>query len=182
MMMMEEPMARPDETATVTPTADDVLAYRNVCDQVARIGAEAMASAALRAGSAIRSLAMFMAASGVTIDEVISMLRLEPGDVANALRVPAVKLAPGETATTFPDDDDLVPVATTGYAARRGLALADLPRTAQLAALVPGQRGVILFMAARGDFIDEVGALLGLTPDAVDTILESGDGLRLPRP
>lgn len=169
-------------TDTIIPTTADRESYRDLCDQVARIGAESMASAALRAGSGVRPLVMFLAAKGTSIDDVVDVLHLEPGDLHAALHVPAVKLASGDTATTFPDDDDDVSVAMTGYAARRGLALVDLPGAAQLAALVPGQRGVILFMAARGDFIDEVATLLGLTPDAVDTIIADGDGLRHARP
>jgi hypothetical protein len=174
--------ARPDEATTVTPTTADRESYRNVCDQVAKIGAEAMSLAALRAGSGNRPLVMFMAASGSVIEHVVDVLHLEPGDLHAALHVPAVSLAPGETATTFPDDDDVVSVATTGFGARRAMAMMDVPKAAQLASMVPGQRGVVLFCAARQDFIDEVATLLGITPDAVDTILESGDGHRLARP
>lgn len=170
-----------DET-TVTPTTADRASYRSLCDQVAKIGAESMASAALRAGSGVRSLVMFLAAANADIDDVVDVLHLEPGDVANALHVPAATPVPDEERTVFPDDDDLVPTAATGYAARRAMAMMDVPQAAQLAGLVPGQRGVVLFCASRGDFVDEVSALLGITPDAVDTILESGDGLRLPRP
>lgn len=170
-----------DET-TVTPTTADRASYRSLCDQVAKIGAESMASAALRAGSGVRSLVMFLAAANADIDDVVDVLHLEPGDVANALHVPAATPVPDEERTVFPSDDVVSVAALTGYAARRGLALVDVPEAAQLAAMVPGHRGMILFAAARGDFIDEVATLLGITPDAVDLIIESGDGLRLPRP
>jgi hypothetical protein len=175
-------MTRPDEIATVMVTVEDRESYQRVSDRVARIGAGPMANAALRAGTGVRSLILFMAASGATIEVVIARLHLEPGDVADALHTPAAAPVPDEERTVFPDDDDLVSVAATGYAARRELALLDVPGAAQLAGLVPGVRGVVLFCASRDDFIDEVSALLSITPDAVDDIIESGDGLRCVRP
>lgn len=165
----------------------DRVAYARLVDLRERSGPERMVSGATRVRGTIHAIAMLMVARGAGIDEVIDTLHLEPGGLARACPAPTTTtLPPGETATTFPDDDDdALPAPLTAYAARTRAVLLDEvrePAAATLARLVGGKRGLILFAIARGDDREEIAGMLKINPAEVEAILAEGDGMHLDRP
>ncbi len=160
----------------------DRVAFSRLVDLRERLGPDRMASGAVRVRGTVHALAMVMVARGAGIDEVIDTLHLDPGDLARACPTPtATPLPPGEVGTVFPDDDDDALPAPSGYRGRSLLALFEVPEAASLARLVPGQRGIVLFCASRGDTSNDVAAMLGITVDQVEAVLADGDGDHLDR-
>jgi hypothetical protein len=176
---------------TATATKADAAAYTAILGLAARLGPDRAAGVALYASAADPRwpVLVFLAARGTDIDDVIGTLRLAPGelaDVANvAIPAPASPLPPGE-ATVFPDDDDDDAVWAAGpYLTRQRLTLlrdVSEPTAAALAVCVPGVRGLVLFMAARGDTRHDVAATLGISIDDVDDVLDHTAGQHVSRP
>jgi hypothetical protein len=83
------------------------------------------------------------------------------------------------------DDDDDLPVQALGpYATRHRLVLlreVTEPVAASLAVCVPGVRGIVLFLIARGDDRHDVAEVLGVSIDEVDAMLRDQDGRHLVR-
>ncbi len=132
---------------------------------------------------------MLAAARNTDIDEVLRILHLEPGQLAAIVNVaipPPAPPLPADQATTFPDDDDDAAVSEAGpYLTRQRLVLlrhVPEPVAARLAALMPGQAGVILFAIARGDAIDDIAAMLKVSVEEIDTVLRDLSGQHLTRP
>lgn len=160
----------------------DRFAYARLVDLMDRIGPERMASGATRVRATTHALAMILVARGAGIDEVVDVLGLNPGDLANACPTPTATPLPPGTATVFPDDDDDGDVPPpTGFRGRSLMALFEVPQAAQLAAMVPGVRGIALFAAARGDTSYDIATMLGISVEDVETILTDMDGEHLVR-
>lgn len=167
-----------DAETVPSPIDADVAAFDHVLNAAARVGAEQLALAALRVGNGTRTLVMLLAAWGASIGEVVNVLGLESGGLAAVLDVPAPKPLPDGERTTFFDDDADAPGDLSGYRGRRLLTVIDVPEptAAQLARLVPGVRGLVLFAAARGDLSSEIAQHLGTSCAEIDAILREGDG------
>ncbi len=183
-------MAADPRAPTVTATAADVAAWTAVRDLARRFGPDRAAPAALYAsGTPLWPYLLLAAARGAGIDEVLSVLRLAPGRLADVVNVaipaPAPPLPPGE-ATMFPDDDDDDAVWAAGpYLTRQRLTLlrdVSEPTAAALAVCVPGRVGVILYLIARGDAVVDVAATLGISVDDVDAALRDQSGHHVVRP
>ncbi len=175
---------------TATPTAADAAAWTAVCDLARRVGPDRAAGVALYASGDPRwPLVLLLAARGTGIDDVVQVLRLDPGELAAiagvSLPAPASPVPPDE-ATVFPDDDDGDPDPAPGpYATRHRLVLLrELPEpvAASLAGLVPGPVGIVLFLIARGDSRHDVAEVLGVSVDDVDAMLRDRDGHHVVRP
>jgi hypothetical protein len=176
--------------ATVTATDADVAAWTAVLDLARRFGPDRAAAAALYAsGTPLWPYLLLAAARNTTVDDVVQVLRLGPGELAAiagvSLPAPASPVPPDE-ATVFPADDDDDPDPAPGpYATRMRLVLLrELPEptAAALASLVPGRVGVILYMIARGDAVADVAEVLHLSIDEVDAVLDHAAGRHISRP
>lgn len=128
---------------------------------------------------------LLAAARGTNVDDVVGVLSLQPGRVADvvgvSVPVPAPPLPVGER-TVIPDEIT-VPMDDGPFATRRRLVSAALEpaAAASLAVMVPGRRGVALFMLARGDHRHDVAEMLGISAGEVDAILSDRDGDHLAR-
>lgn len=167
--------------ATRATQLRDRVAFGRLVDLRDRLGPDRLAGGAVHVRSPIHALALVLVARGATVEQVINTLRLDPGDLAKACPTPTVTpLPPGER-TVIPDE---LPVNDDPYARRRRLVtLGDVPEpaAAALAVMVSGVRGLVLFMIARGDDRYDVAKTLGITIEAVDTILADTDGDHLVR-
>lgn len=167
------------DAATITEA--DITAYRRLIERVAQVGPDRLTAAALHVPSPTKGILMLLASRGAPPNDVIDLLHLKPGELDAVLHVPAPTPLPPDQATVIPDD---FPVDDGPYARRRRpVTLGDVPEpaAAALAALVPGQRGVILFMIARGDDRYDVAKTLGIAIEAVEAILAETDGDHLVR-
>lgn len=172
--------------STTTATEADVAAWAAALDLARRFGPDRAAAAALFAsGHPVWPYLLMAAARNAGIDEVIRMLHLTPGSLADIVGVaipPPSPLPPGEE-TVIPDD---LPVRDAGpYGARsRAVLLRAVPEpvAARLAAMVPGARGIVLFAAARGDDRHDVAEVLNLSIGEIDAVLAGSDGRHLTRP
>ncbi len=167
---------------TVTPTDADVVAHAALRAIVDRIGADRAAIAALHVRSDVHAAALLMTARGDDVAVFMRLLRLEPGELAATVdwaTVPAPPL-PADERTMIPDEINL-PTVAGGYRGRQRLAM-DLPEATRLAALVSGQAGVILYMAARGDTRHDTAEVLKISVDDVDAVLDHAAGQHVSRP
>lgn len=183
-------MAADPRAATGTPTDDDRAAYGAILDLAGRFGPDrAAASAVYASGTPLWPHVLLAAARNTTVDDVVQVLRLDPGQLADVVNVaiptPAPPLPPDQ-ATTFPADDDDAPDPAPGpYASRwRLVLLRDVsePTAAALAVCVPGRVGVILFMIARGDAVADVAEVLKISVDDIDAALQDQAGHHVTRP
>ncbi len=174
---------------TVTATEADIAAWGAVCDLARRFGPDRAAAVALFAsGHPLWPHLLLAAARGTTVGDVLAVLHLEPGQLADVANValPTPSPLPADEATVFPDDDDGDPDPAPGpYASRMRLVLlreVPEPIAASLAGLVPGPVGIVLFLIARGDSRHDVAEVLGVSVDDVDAVLRDQAGHHVVRP
>lgn len=93
----------------------------------------------------------------------------------------AAQPVPDDERTTFPDDLPMPANVGASGQRRRLVSLGDLARSkaAQLAAMVPGRREMLLYAASRGDYADEIAASRNMPRAEVDALLGEGDGTQL---
>ncbi len=182
-------MAAKARATTVTATAADIAAYTAILGLAARFGPDRAAAAALYASGDPRwPYVLLAAARGTDIADVLAVLHLEPGQLADVANValPTPSPLPSDERTVFPADDDGDPDDAPGpYAARHRLVLLrelSEPIAASLAGLVPGQAGVILYCLARGDARHDVAEMLHLSIDDIDDVLDRAAGQHVSRP